>query len=107
MKASRVGDDHPDTLASLHNLALLFHNKGEYDRALPLFEECLAKRKRVLGDDQPYTKNTKKWRDVRAESLQESSHFLVWFSQSIIYMCVRLCVLFVAFLKTQERMMNL
>ena len=50
-----LGDDHPDTLNSLNNLALLFYNKGEYDRALPLYEECLAKKKRVLGDDDPTT----------------------------------------------------
>ncbi len=36
-------------------LGRLFQDKGEYDRALPLYEECLAKRKRVLGDDHPDT----------------------------------------------------
>jgi tetratricopeptide (TPR) repeat protein len=35
--------------------AELFRKKGEYDRALPLYEECQAKRKRVLGDDHPST----------------------------------------------------
>ena len=50
-----LGEDHPDTLTSLNNLAGLFYSKGEYDRALPLFEECLAKRKRVLGEDHPST----------------------------------------------------
>jgi tetratricopeptide (TPR) repeat protein len=39
----------------LNALAELFRNKGEYDRALPLYEECLAKRKRVLGDNHPDT----------------------------------------------------
>ena len=39
----------------MNALANLFHSKGEYDRALPLYEECLAKRKRVLGDDHPDT----------------------------------------------------
>jgi tetratricopeptide (TPR) repeat protein len=36
-------------------LVSVFRNKGEYDRALPLCEECLAKRKRVLGEDHPDT----------------------------------------------------
>ena len=36
-------------------LASLFDDKGEFDRALPLFEECLAKYKRVLGEDHPDT----------------------------------------------------
>jgi hypothetical protein len=48
-----LGDDHPDTLASLNSLALLYDENCEYDRALPLLKECLAKRKRVLGDDHP------------------------------------------------------
>ncbi len=51
MRKRVLGDEHPDTLISLNNLALLFDNKGEFDRALPLYEECLAKRKRVLGDE--------------------------------------------------------
>ena len=38
-----------------NDLAILFYSKGEYDRALPLYEECLAKNKRVLGDDHPNT----------------------------------------------------
>ncbi len=33
----------------------LFENKGEYNDALPLYEECLVKRKRILGDDHPDT----------------------------------------------------
>ncbi len=56
MKRKRVlGDDNPDTLASLNNVAALFYCKGEYYRALPLYEECLAKMKMVLGDDHPDT----------------------------------------------------
>jgi lipopolysaccharide biosynthesis regulator YciM len=39
----------------MNALAELFKNKGEYDRALPLYEECLVKRKRVLGDEHPDT----------------------------------------------------
>ena len=42
-------------LASLSNLAGLFEIRGEYDRALPLYEECLAKSNRVLGGDHPDT----------------------------------------------------
>jgi lipopolysaccharide biosynthesis regulator YciM len=36
-------------------LVSVFRNKGEYDSALPLCEECLAKMKRVLGEDHPDT----------------------------------------------------
>jgi tetratricopeptide (TPR) repeat protein len=50
-----LGEDHPDSLASLNNLAILFRSKGEYNLALPLYEECLGKRKCVLGEDHPDT----------------------------------------------------
>lgn len=50
-----LGDDNPETLKSLNNLANVFTKNGEYDRALPLYEECLARRKRVLGEDNPET----------------------------------------------------
>jgi lipopolysaccharide biosynthesis regulator YciM len=36
-------------------LVRVFLEKGEYDRALPLCEECLAKAKRILGEDHPDT----------------------------------------------------
>lgn len=50
-----LGYDHPETLKSLSNLANLFFMNNDYNRALPLFEECLAKRERVLGEDHPDT----------------------------------------------------
>ena len=33
----------------------LFRDQGMYDRALPIYEDCLAKTKRVLGEDHPNT----------------------------------------------------
>ena len=36
-------------------LGSLLQDQGEYDRALPLYEDCLEKRKRILGDDHPHT----------------------------------------------------
>ena len=45
-----LGDKHPDTLASLNNLALLCQSQCDYTRAQSLYEDCLRKRKEVLGD---------------------------------------------------------
>ena len=50
--------------------ASLFKDKGDYDRALPMYEECLAKRKRVLGEDHPSTRDTAKNRDLCAQKHQ-------------------------------------
>ncbi len=48
-----VDDEHPDALTALDNLAKSYAGKGE--AGLPLYEECLAKRRRILGFDHPDT----------------------------------------------------
>jgi tetratricopeptide (TPR) repeat protein len=52
-----LGEDHPDTLKSLNDLADFFESQGQYDRALQLSEECLAKRSCIFGSDHPDTKD--------------------------------------------------
>jgi tetratricopeptide (TPR) repeat protein len=52
---SRIWRRSPDTLYTLDAVAQTLCSKGEYDRALPLHEECLAKRKAVFGCDHPAT----------------------------------------------------
>jgi hypothetical protein len=51
----RFGPDHPNTLTSMCNLANGYRVAGQLDRALPLFEESLARRKATLGPDHPST----------------------------------------------------
>ena len=47
---------HPSvTLTSRNNLALLYKAKGDYDKALPLLEQTLTGRERVLGTEHPDT----------------------------------------------------
>jgi tetratricopeptide (TPR) repeat protein len=52
------GPDHPDTLTSMHNLAVGYRAAGQVDKALPLFEETLMLRKAQLEPDHPDTLNT-------------------------------------------------
>ena len=40
---AKLGPDHPDTLTSMNNLAAAYQAAGKMDKALPLFEETLAK----------------------------------------------------------------
>jgi hypothetical protein len=37
------------------SLAELLRGRGDFDRALPIYETCLEERKRYLGDDHPHT----------------------------------------------------
>jgi tetratricopeptide (TPR) repeat protein len=50
-----LGNDHPETLRSAHNLASNLNRLGEYAAARQLHEDTLARQRRVLGDDHPDT----------------------------------------------------
>jgi hypothetical protein len=49
------GDEDPDTLSSIGNLASLHSDLGNHDLALPLHTEALAGRRHLLGDEDPRT----------------------------------------------------
>jgi serine/threonine protein kinase len=51
----RLGADHPDTLNCMNYLAEAYMLNGELEKATPLFEETLAKRRKRLGPDDPET----------------------------------------------------
>ncbi|PSM41702.1 tetratricopeptide repeat protein [Streptomyces dioscori] len=50
-----LGDTHPDTLATRHNLAGAYRTAGDLGRAIPLLEATLAQQVEVLGDTHPDT----------------------------------------------------
>ncbi|KEP50937.1 kinesin light chain [Rhizoctonia solani 123E] len=50
-----LGEEHPDTLRSMNNLASTYSNLGRYDEAEHLEVKVLNARKRVLGDKHPDT----------------------------------------------------
>ena len=50
-----LGADHPDTLTSRNNLAGAYRAAGDLGRAIPMYEQALADRLRVLGADHPDT----------------------------------------------------
>ncbi len=55
IRAKLLGPDHPDTLASMMELANSYYYLGRYADALKLHEETLALRKVKLGPDHPNT----------------------------------------------------
>ena len=50
-----LGEEHPDTLKSMYNLAILYGQQGRYDEAEPLQLKTLQIKKRALGDEHPDT----------------------------------------------------
>ena len=48
-----LGPDHPDALNSRNSLAAAYLAAGRAADAIPLFEQTLASRERLLGPDDP------------------------------------------------------
>jgi len=55
LRRRELGDDHPETLGALHDLATQRWNQGRYEEAEPLFQEAMERERRVFGDDDPRT----------------------------------------------------
>jgi hypothetical protein len=50
-----LGAEHPDTLASMHNLAVTFSDQGRWTEAEALQVQVMEVKKRVLGTEHPGT----------------------------------------------------
>ena len=50
-----LGEEHPNTLGSMYNLAGFYLEQGRYDQAEPLHVKTLELRRRVLGEEHPDT----------------------------------------------------
>ena len=51
IRRDQLGDDHPDTLESMSNLAKAYQDAGRLDKAIPILELALAKRRDKLGEE--------------------------------------------------------
>jgi serine/threonine protein kinase/tetratricopeptide (TPR) repeat protein len=59
LRTTKLGADHPHTLNSKNNLALLYEDQGQYARAEPLYKEVLEISTAKLGADHPHTLTSK------------------------------------------------
>jgi tetratricopeptide (TPR) repeat protein len=50
-----LGDEHPDTIRAMSNLANTFRSQGQLKEAAAMRKEVLEKRRRILGDEYPDT----------------------------------------------------
>ena len=64
-----MGSAHPDTLNSVHNMAILRYEMGEHTAAPTLMQEALARYQRVLGEDRPHTQIAIATMDVMEQNL--------------------------------------
>ena len=58
LRREAVGPDDPDTLETMHALAVLQTDRGDYDAAERLFERALEGRRAAFGADHPDTLQT-------------------------------------------------
>ena len=58
MRKKVLGLEHPDTLASMNNLAFTWKNQGRLDDALGLMRQSVQLRQKVLGPDHPHTQSS-------------------------------------------------
>jgi tetratricopeptide (TPR) repeat protein len=50
-----LGPEHPETLGTVNNLAILYWQQGKYEEAEPLYQRALEAQERVLGPEHPNT----------------------------------------------------
>jgi Flp pilus assembly protein TadD len=88
-----LGDEHPEALKSVNNLAGLYELQGKYDQAEPLFVNCLAVRRRVLGDEHPDTLSS--INDLaflyKSQGKYEQAEQMTTTSVNVTYLCTRGC----------------
>jgi tetratricopeptide (TPR) repeat protein len=58
LRRSQLGDDHPDTLTSVQQLAFCLGLLGHYEQASRLIEDTLTRSRQALGDDHPTTRSS-------------------------------------------------
>ncbi|KAJ6115370.1 hypothetical protein N7486_001148 [Penicillium sp. IBT 16267x] len=54
-RKTKLGEDHPDTLTSMENLAFTWKSSARHVEAINLLRECLTKQKQTLGLNHPTT----------------------------------------------------
>ena len=55
VKRRVLGEEHPDTLSSMNNLACALRKAGQYAEAIEMHRTVLSVRRRVLGEEHPNT----------------------------------------------------
>jgi multidrug resistance efflux pump len=56
-----LGEEHPDTLASSHNLATVLAGRAKYAEAEAMLQVTLEACRRVLGSAHPQTHSAEEW----------------------------------------------
>ena len=70
---TKLGDDHPDTLSSMHNLNFTWRSLGRSAEKIVLTQQCMQQSRKVLRDDHPnYVSSLRALEQWEAEEAEES-----------------------------------
>jgi len=50
-----LGEEHPDALTGVNNLAFTLKGQGRHAGALALMKDCAQAQQQILGPERPYT----------------------------------------------------
>jgi hypothetical protein len=53
-----LGDEHPDTLTSMNNLAFTMIGQGRKGDAIKLMTKCVRLRQKILGPEHPHARSS-------------------------------------------------
>jgi Tetratricopeptide repeat len=51
-----LGDEHPDTIGAMNNLAITLGDLGQLEEAIALLEVAAPQIRRIFGDEHPHTR---------------------------------------------------
>lgn len=63
LRALEICEEHPNTAASLNNLAWWYWIQGRYQEAEPLYERALVIRENYLGTEHPRLRASITWQN--------------------------------------------
>ncbi|KAB5513424.1 hypothetical protein GE09DRAFT_1162365 [Coniochaeta sp. 2T2.1] len=70
VKTRRIlGDEHPDTITAMNNLAITLGDMRKLEEAAAMRKEVLEKRQRILGDEHPASVQSKTALAANVENL--------------------------------------
>jgi len=78
-----LGKDHPNTLGTVHNIAITFQSRGEHDKAMVWFQRALEGYEKVLGKDHPNTLGTVHNMAITFRTRGELDKAMVWFQRAL------------------------
>ena len=73
MSRTVLGDEHPDTLSSMNNLASTLRALGDFGKARALYREALSGFEKLLGIEHPNTQTVASNLEVLETELAEST----------------------------------